>query len=99
MFSEGRKRGGRVLIQTESAYRPTLLPNFLISLFLRFSFTFEADLKRLLMLLKCLKTLFCLKYTQKLPKNSNLLQSVRMIMGVLLPPPTTVQCSIPQEKH
>ena len=56
-----------------------------ISLFLSIFWTFEANLRGLFMLLKRFKTLFCSKYTQKLPKTSNLLQSVRM---------TIVQCSI-----
>ena len=43
--------------------------------------------------LKMYEILFCSKYTKKLPKNSNLLQSVRMTMGVLSPPPTTVHCT------
>ena len=56
-----------------------------------FFWNLEVDLRGLLMFKKCLKTLFCSKYTQKLPKNSNLLQSCRMTMGVLSPRPTTVQ--------
>ena len=48
--------------------------------------TFEADLKMF-------KKSFLFN-TQKLPKNSNLLKSVWISMGVLSPPPTTVQCAI-----
>ena len=42
--------------------------------------------------LKCSKYTQGTQGTQGLPKNSNLLQFVRMTMGVLSPPPTTVHC-------
>ena len=69
--------------------------HFLYQISLLFSIfgNFEVDLRGFFMLWKFLKTLICSKYIQKLPKNSNLLQSIRMTMGVLSPPPTTVQSS------
>ena len=65
-----------------------------ISLFLSIFWTFEAALRGLFMLKKCLKILFCSKYTQKLPKNSNVLQFVWMTMGVLSPPQTTMHRAV-----
>ena len=77
------------------AWRPTLLPNFLI-------FEHFVDVwswfKGATIAVKMFKTLFCSKYTQKFPKNSNLLQSVQMTIGVLSPPPT-VQYRVEKNRH
>ena len=66
------------------AQRPTLLPNFWA--FLDFWSWFEGVIHAI----KMFKNIFLLKIYPNLPKKSNLLQSVRMIMGVLSPPLTTV---------
>ena len=66
-----------------------------ISLFLSFLGTFWSWFKGVIHALKMFKNTFLLKIYPKVSKKKlKLNQSVRMTMGVLTPPPTTVQWNI-----